>query len=375
MIRRIAWTTFQLPFAQAFTTAHGSTAARAGALIRLTTAEGLEGLGEAAPVPAFGDRLDDSLRVIADLAPHLIGLGLLEADALLARLNYTQPGVAAAACAFDTALYDIRAQRAGWPLARLLGGDAGQPVPVNATIGALEPAAACLAASHATAAGFRCVKLKVGVAGSRQAEIGRVAAVREAIGPDIHLRLDANGAWSITEAIAIIRSLERYDIELVEQPVSAADLAGMAQVRAAVDTPIAADESVRGPEQARQVIAARAAQILVVKPMLAGGLRRALEVVALAREAGLGALVTTTIDAGIGVAAALHLATTLPALTLACGLATGPLLADDLIAQPLIARDGTMRVPDAPGLGVVLDEGQIKRYANGWREVKAATLG
>jgi len=181
------------------------------------------------------------------------------------------------------------------------------------------------------------------VMGSREAEIARVAAVRAALGPAIRLRLDANGAWGVDEAIAIIRAVERYGIELVEQPAPVDDLAGLARVRAAVDTPIAADESVGGPEQARQVVEAGAADVLIVKPIPAGGLRRAREVIALAQAAGLRALVTTTIDSGVGVAAALHLAATLPAPPLACGLATGPLLVGDLIAAPLYARAGAAR--------------------------------
>src|SRR5204863_9324885 len=113
-------------------------------------------------------------------------------------------------------------------------------------------------------------KLKVGVLSTREAELARIAAVRATIGADVRLRIDANGAWDVPEAIAIIRAAERYQLELVEQPVAAFDLAGMALVRASIHTPIAADESVGGPEQAAQVIAASAADVLVIKPMMAG---------------------------------------------------------------------------------------------------------
>ncbi|MCL4368789.1 MAG: hypothetical protein M1337_06445, partial [Actinobacteria bacterium] len=151
------------------------------------------------------------------------------------------------------------------------------------------------------------------------------------------------------------------------------DLAGMARVRSAVGIPIAADEAVGRLEQARRVVAAKAADVLVVKPMLAGGLRPAREIIALAQAAGLGVLVTTTIDSGVGVAAALHLATTLPGPegtpTLACGLATGRLLVGDLISRPWRVRDGAMRLPAGPGLGVTLDEQQLVRYGGTWQEV------
>jgi L-alanine-DL-glutamate epimerase-like enolase superfamily enzyme len=146
----------------------------------------------------------------------------------------------------------------------------------------------------------------------------------------------------------------------------------MALVCASVDTPIAADESVGGPEQAAQVIAAGAANVLVIKPMMAGGLRRARSIIAQAQLAGLQTLVTTTIDAGVGVAAALHLAATLP-MPLACGLATGPLLVGDLLTQPIVVRNGALHVPDQVGLGVCIDERQVALYASGWQEVTADT--
>ena len=208
--------------------------------------------------------------------------------------------------------------------------------------------------------------------GTREAELARIAAVRATVGAGVRLRIDANAAWDVPEAIAIIRAAERYQLELVEQPVAADDLAGMAVVRASVDTPIAADESVGGPEQAAQVIAAGAADVLVIKPMMAGGLRRARTIIAQAQLASVQTLVTTTIDAGVGVAAALHLAATLPT-PLACGLATGPLLVGDLLIQPIVVRNGALHVPDQPGLGVRIDEHQVALYASGWQEVTTGT--
>jgi len=205
--------------------------------------------------------------------------------------------------------------------------------------------------------------------GSHPAEVDRIGAVREAIGPSARLRLDANAAWDVDSAISIIRAAERYDLELVEQPVAAGDLAGMARVRANVATPIAGDEAVSILAQACKVIAAKAADILMVKPMLAGGLRPAMNIIKLARTAGLRAIVTTTIDSGIGVTAALHLATTLPEQDLACGLATGPLLAGDLLTQRLDVRAALMHLPAGPGLGVTLDEEQLARYGGKWQEL------
>lgn len=372
-IAHVAWLPFRIPYVATFTTAHGSEPARAGAIIRVTAADGRQGLGETSPLPAFGGgTLADALALIDGLAPRLLGRDLDQAAALLDRLDASAPGAAAVMCGFDTAFCDLQARAAGLPLARLLDPHAAPQVPVNATIGAADLAAAERAVGRAAQAGIKCVKLKVGVADTRAAELARIAAVHAMLAPDMRLRLDANAAWDVAEAIAIIRAAERYDLELVEQPVAAGDLDGMARVRASVGTPIAADESVGGPAQARQVIAAGAADVLIVKPMMAGGLRRSREIVALAQAAGLQTLVTTTIDSGVGVAAALHLAATLPMPSLACGLATGALLAGDLLPHPLVTRDGAMQVPAAPGLGVTLDDRQIERFGGGWRSAGAA---
>jgi L-Ala-D/L-Glu epimerase len=368
---QVAWLPFRIPYLATFTTTHGSEQTRLGAVIRVTADDGRVGLGEASPLPAFGGgTLDDTLKQIAQLALRIAGLDLDAALALLDQLDYAQVGMSAAACGFDTALLDVKAQAVGLPLAQLLAPGAAAEVPVNATIGVLDTDAACRAAGQAAQAGVLCVKLKVGVAGTRAAELARIAAVRASIGADVRLRIDANAAWDVPEAIAIIRAAERYQLELVEQPV--ADLAGMAQVRAASHTPIAADELVGGPAQAAQVIAAGAADVLVIKPMMAGGLRRARVIIAQAQLAGLQTFVTTTIDAGVGVAAALHLAATLPT-PLACGLATGALLVGDLLAQPIVVRKGALSVPDQPGLGVCIDERQVALYAGGWQEVVADT--
>jgi L-Ala-D/L-Glu epimerase len=372
-IVQVAWNPFRIPYVAAFTTAHGSEHERLGAIIRLVADDGRVGLGEAAPLTAFGGgTIDDTLARLAELAPRIAGRDLDSGLALLDRLDYRAAGMAAAACGFDTALLDLRAQAAGLPLAKLLEPRAAGAIAVNATVGAADIVAASQAAGQVARSGIRCVKLKVGVAGTREAELVRIAAVRAALGADIALRIDANAAWDVPEAIAIIRAAEHYNLELVEQPVAPGDLAGMAQVRRSVQAPIAADESVGGPEQAHQVIAAGAADVLVIKPMMAGGLRRAHSIIGLAQQAGLRALVTTTIDAGVGVAAALHLAATLP-IPLACGLATGTLLRGDLLVQPIVVRNGALHLPDLPGLGVDIDQRQVALYASGWQEVAADT--
>ena len=208
-----------------------------------------------------------------------------------------------------------------------------------------------------------CVKLKVGGAGGTAEELARAVAVRRALGPEIKLRLDANGAWSAPEAIETIQALEECDLELVEQPVPPGSVEGMKLVRENVETPIATDEGVTDLAAAIRLLDAEVAQFLVVKPMVVGGLRAALEIAKLGERCGVAAIVTTTIDSGVGTAAALHLAAALPSDGPACGLATASLLKASLIARPLVIERGRMHVPAGPGLGVDIDYRSLSLFA------------
>lgn len=369
-VSKLRWRPFWLPFRAPFSTSQGTLTYREGLVLCLETDSGIVGLGEASPSPAAGaGALGEVLARWEKAAAVLVGREVKEVEAALGDMAQDR-ALAALGCALDTAACDAMAKRKGISVAQLLAADSATEVAVNATIGAPTTAGAGRAAVQARAAGFGCVKLKVGMALSIEEERGRVAAVRQAIGPGIRLRLDANGAWSVERAIRTIRALEEYDLELVEQPLRPGDLEGMARVRRAVNPPIAADEDVTGLDAARRLLEAGVAQVLVLKPMVIGGLRPARRVAELARAASASVIVTTTIDAGIATAAALHLAATLPPGGPACGLATGSLLAGDLITRPLEAQGGRMKLPSAPGLGIELDQRELEQYACGrWREV------
>ena len=183
--------------------------------------------------------------------------------------------------------------------------------------------------------GFPAVKVKV----RDLAGVALVGAVRDAVGPGVALRVDANGAWDVDTAIAMIGRLARFDLELVEQPV--ATLEDLARVRRSVDVPIAADECVRTIEDARRLRRLDAADVLVVKQQPLGGVRAAL---ALVEEAGVPAIVTTMMETSIGISAGLALAAALPELPYACGLATAGMHEQDVTASPLTPIDGVLTV-------------------------------
>ncbi len=331
---------------------------REGAIVEVFVADHNSGIGEIAPMPEFGgDTLDAALKILPSVAAQLCGQSLIEA------LNYVSAGglPATVASGLEIALLDVLGKQEGCSISTLLAKDATKAeVAVNAVIGAQPIEAAVRQAREAVAAGFGCLKLKMG--NDLYEEIERVAAVRKAVGPEINLRLDGNEGWSFEQAHTILKACEPFAIQYVEQPLRVYDLSGMYQLRQEVSIPIAADEAVYNLESARRVLDWQAADILIVKPQLVGGLRAAQRIVHEAVRYAVPCVVTSTIETGIGLLGALHLAAALPQITLECGLATLPLLADDLICEPLSLQHGRLAVPQLAGLGVTLDRMALSKY-------------
>jgi o-succinylbenzoate synthase len=234
-------------------------------------------------------------------------------------------------------------------------------VPVNCTVPAVEPecAAAVVTAGH----GCTTAKVKVAERGqSLDDDVARVAAVRGALGPTGRIRVDANGAWSVSEAVEAIAKLSSFDLEYVEQPC--ASVSQLASVRARVDVPIAADESIRRADDPLRVAELEAADIAVLKVQPLGGVRRCLR---LAEQIDLPVVVSSALESSVGIAAGVALAAALPELPYACGLATASMLTADVTETPLLPVGGFLPVravvPDPQSLGdVAADEVTVARW-------------
>jgi len=329
---------FAVDLARPLSTAAGGIERREGFLVRLAV-DGTAGVGEATPLPPWTESVEacrEALDAVADESP---------ADARTALDPVETP---AAAHGVELAALDATARAAGVPLAGLLAGDdpTAANVPVNATLGDGDAGATADAARDAIAGGFETLKVKVGTRSPGEAA-ERLRAVREAVGPDVELRADANGAWASVDAAR--EALERVaplGVSYVEQPLPAENLEGHAALRGG-PVGVALDESLarHGPAA---VLDAAAADVLILKPMALGGPAAAAAVAARAREAGVVPVVTTTIDAVYARTAAVHVAATLPDPP-ACGLATADMLAEDLAHDPAPVADGSVAVPDGPG--------------------------
>ncbi len=331
-----------LRFTSPLPTAYGTVEQRELLVVTLTDDDGACGYGEAAPLRAYdGIDVDDVGEALARYRPVLEsaeGLG----GAQLIEACRQAADVPAALAAIDMALWDRAGRRAGKPVAMLLSDDPAASVPVNATLAALDRQSAAEQAAAAAQAGYTCVKVKVGVGD----DAGRVAAVRAGAGPQMALRLDANGAWDVEQAVASIEALSPAGLELVEEPVHG--LAEMREVRERVAVRVAIDEtaSVHG------ALTSGVADAVCLKIARCGGIAALLAAASLVRATGAEVYLASTFDGPLGVAAALHAAAALASRgpVAHCGLATLGLFAD--VENPLPAQAGAIALPSEPGLGV-----------------------
>jgi L-Ala-D/L-Glu epimerase len=343
---------YRVPFKVPFTTSQGLQQYREGLLLRLTTRDGGIGLGEIVPLTAFGTAPVDELeQTVVQIIPRLRGLDVYDGNQLVnEELQGTR--LAPARFAIDTALLDLKSTADDVPLSRYLSVTSQPAVPINATISDMNAQGAATAATYAVMAGYQAIKMKVGTFADPQAEVDRVAAVRDALGPDVELRLDVNGGWSMEQSLEMGQRLAPFNIGYLEQPLPASDVEAMAQLRKQIPIPIAADEAVTSCEAVEELIELDAVDAIVIKAAIVGGLTAGREVIEFASSAGIRVVVTTAIETGVAITAALHLAATLPQPIPPCGLATAALLETDLLVESPKISGGKMYVPSGPGLGV-----------------------
>jgi o-succinylbenzoate synthase len=340
---------YALPFRQPYVTARGRLDRREMVLLRLRSDDGLVGLGEAVPLSLRGGA---GLAQVVEELERLGERDSLDESALRGdALGLTAP----ARCAALTALLDLRGRRVA-----AAGSDArgeSEPVECNATLVAGEPATVAAEAARWAADGFETFKLKLGA----DDDFGQVYAVREAVGPRARIRVDANAAWDVETAKQTLKALEPLEVELAEQPV--ATLEEAAEVAASTSIPIAGDESVESHADAERALAMGACTLTGVKLSKVGGPEAAIEIAEV-----LPAYVSSALDGPVGIAAAAQVAQTLRAGAgthgpgLAHGLATQRLFSSTIASVECELRDGMLRPPAGPGLGVEIDEAALAAH-------------
>lgn len=333
------------------------------AVVRITDADGDIGLGNIDPSPGYStETIDQSLdALVENLAPAALHQDPLNVQALMGRLAQAQSGFLDAKAAIEMACMDLMGRKAGLSVATLIGGPVRDTFRLNAWIGIVSPDEAAAEAVKWHEKGWRSAKIKVG--GGVKADADRVRAVREAVGPDFALRVDANAGYSVDEGLELGRLLEPYALELMEQPVAADDLEGLARIRSSVSMPVMADESVTDYASLIALIRTQSVDLVKLKVMKQGGFLQASRMLATAEAAGLGVVVGHGFGLGVNTMAELLFSSTSHAVLdgLEC---VGPIkTTDDIVENKLDMTSGSIRLQFPPGIGVALDEEKLERYA------------
>jgi L-Ala-D/L-Glu epimerase len=348
--------TYSLPFREPYITARGEIHERELILVRIR-GEGLEGWGETAALSLRGGIGID--RIAAEIRDRCWP-GLLEGEveqkriwSAIARCR-NRGASAQAVAAVDIALHDLVGQASGDPVWRLLGAQEAVPVECNATLPAANPAATRILAQDWAAEGFQTFKLKVGLAG----DVTQVATVRQTLGDEIAIRVDANGAWSVDDAADRLEALSRHRIELAEQPVGTFEQ--MVELRRRVQVRVAADESLVSPFDARRARELDACDVAAVKLAKVGGLGKALEI-----AETMPSYLSSSLEGPVGITAAAHAVQALRSRGGDAGVAHG--LATERLFSATVGRGATavgdeLHLDERAGLGVEIDEDALAAH-------------
>ncbi len=331
-----------LRFAQPLETPYGQLEQRELLLVSVTGEDGVSGHGEAAPLePYDGISIERAQAALESYAPVLAEASGLNGAQLIDACRRVDE-LPQALAAIDMALWDRGGRISRKPIAALLTDDPASAVSVNASIAASDRAGVAEQVTAALTAGYQCVKLKVGLGD----DAGRLAAARAAGGPQMTIRIDANGIWEVEEAVRTIEALAPVGLELVEEPVHG--LTRVREVRERVPVRVAIDETAAE----HGALTAGVADAVCLKVSRCGGIGGLVAAAALVRASGAEVYLASTYDGPLGIAAGVHVAAALASRGPVphCGLATLGMF--EGIEDPLPPRNGAIEVPRGPGLGI-----------------------
>ena len=346
-----------------------SVTAQSYVIVELRLANGAEGIGEAATLggPRWSEESVESIKSAVDayLAPVLIGAPANRFEAARTRMEAAAKRNNAAKAAIESALFDAVGKTLGVPAGQLLGGAVHESLPVLWTLASGDPAQEIEEAERKLAARLHnTFKVKIG-AQTPEADIARLSSLARALTDRASLIVDANQAWDETTALRYLPVLAELGVRLVEQPLPAWNLAGMARLRARSTVPLMADECVFSAHDMLDVVRTGAADVVSLKLVKHGGLLATRNVAAVAEAAGIGLYGGCLLESSIGAAAHLQVFGGLRELAWGCEHFGPQILVDDLVEQPLRFADFRIHLPAGPGLGVTLDQEKLRRYARG----------
>ncbi|HEX8595709.1 MAG TPA: muconate cycloisomerase family protein [Pseudomonas sp.] len=351
------------PHKLAMHTMHGQTLV----ILRIYCSDGIVGVGEATTIGglAYAGESPESIKVNLDtwFAPLLIGQDASNLNAAMGRVDRAIRGNTFARSAVETALLDALGKRLGLPVAEVLGGRVRDGVEVAWTLASgdthkdIEEAERMLDIRR-----HRHFKLKIG-AGEPTRDIAHVAAIKRVLGDRASVRVDINQAWSEAVAVRACRLLADEGVELIEQPLSRHDRAGMVRLSAHSPIPLMADEAIESVQDSFALAQMGAASIFALKIAKTGGPLAVLRTAAIAQAAGIGLYGGTMLEGSVGTLAAAHAFATLDRLEWHTELFGPLLLTEDILVEPPVYRDFQLMIPRTPGLGLELDDERLARFA------------
>lgn len=347
------------PYRVPFTISGGTTAVAKHIFVELEAENGLKGYGESAPMPSYSKETAES--VIGTLKSGMLeqvkGESLFDLERILEKLDAVKSDNPFATAAIDFALHDLIGKCLNVPCYKLMGGLVRARVGLCWAIGIKEKEEMVEEAKKYVALGYRTVKLKIGRDPGQ--DIENVRAVREALGKGVRMRVDANQGYSLSEALRVLPELEKFDLEMIEQPISAQDIEGMAELCAKLRAPILADESLRTLSDATALVKHKACDIFNIKVMRVGGIQRSKKIAAIAEAASVPCEVGSMVEMGPGTAAGLHFALSTSAVKYDCEMIGHEMIDGDIIEEEewiSSCRNGFLGVPSRSGLGFAIKE-------------------
>jgi muconate cycloisomerase len=348
--------------------AHGTVRAAERVICEITSDDGLTGIGETAVVvPERGGETRSSVvsNIVDHFAPAILNQDASNISHIVERmgeLHQGKTGFLVTRCLIDNALYDLLGKGLNVPVYTLLGGRHRDHITVSRSLGVKAPVDMAKDALDRKASGYAMITLKCGF--DPGLDLERVAAVRDAIGPDFPLEVDVNGGYSADVAVPTLKKMERhYDIRSVEQPCPWWDLDGMAKVARALHIPVIADESAWSAHDVYEIAKREAADVICIKVIKNGGFYLSRQMAETAAACGLGVSMGSKHPLGPGTAAILHFAAAMPMVSMPVGYGSPhERLVDDVISETIQFDNGTVSVPSGPGLGVSLDREKLARY-------------
>ncbi|RYY55284.1 MAG: dipeptide epimerase [Chitinophagaceae bacterium] len=360
-ITRIELYKIFIPLNEPFVISLGPILNAENVLVILHTDGGPTGYGECSPFMSInGESADTCLVVGSYFARLLKGRDALDIASHIAAMDTLIYGNSSIKSAFDMALYDIAAQYAGQPLYQFLGGKKDKTITTDYTVSIGDPAQMAIDAVKIRDAGYPAIKVKLGKDGRK--DIERIRMIREAVGPAIPIRVDANQGWSVEEAVSTLNGIAVYDIEHCEEPIPRWAILDLPEVRRRSPVKIMSDESCGDDHDAERLIRLGACDYMNIKLGKSGGIFKALKMVQLAADAGLHLQVGAFMESRLAMTAFAHFALCSPAIT-HFDFDTALMFSRDPVTGGIIyGENGVITVPDAPGLGATMEPAALEGF-------------